>query len=164
MDKFLEGVLKNDIEGICRIYLEADEREKDDISTILDRLYLLFENGNGDFKGLSEVLRIEYLKMLDKRQRKAQELLGEIGPLEGEDNANLALRDRLLLRDLDTLAEKLEKQAHPNQTGVALLGVISPALAALVPATTEAGERDLAIVTRARARLAELLEGDDGRV
>lgn len=69
--------------------------------------------------------------------------------------------DRRLLDDLETLAEKLEKQAHPNQTGVALLGALSPALAALVPATVEAGERDLAIVTRARVRLAELLKGDE---
>lgn len=66
--------------------------------------------------------------------------------------------DRRLLADLDTLAEKLEKQAHPNKTGVALLGALSPALASLVPATVEAGERDLAVVTRARVRLAELLE------
>lgn len=69
--------------------------------------------------------------------------------------------DRRLLDDLETLAEKLEKQAHPNQTGVALLGALSPALAALVPAAVEAGERDLAIVTRARVRLAELLKGDE---
>lgn len=69
--------------------------------------------------------------------------------------------DVRLLEDLDTLAERLEKQAHPNKTGVAMLGAISPALAALVPATTEAGERDLAIVTKARARLAELLEDDE---
>lgn len=69
--------------------------------------------------------------------------------------------DRRLLDDLETLAEKLEKQAHPNQTGVALLGVLSPALASLVPATVEAGERDLAIVTRARVRLTELLKGDE---
>lgn len=69
--------------------------------------------------------------------------------------------DRRLLADLDTLAEKLEKQAHPNQTGVALLGALSPALASLVPATVEAGERDLAIVTKARVRLAELLKEDD---
>lgn len=66
--------------------------------------------------------------------------------------------DRRLLADLDTLAEKLEKQAHPNQTGIALLGALSPTLASLVPATVEAGERDLAVVTRARVRLAELLE------
>lgn len=69
--------------------------------------------------------------------------------------------DRRLLADLDTLAEKLEKQAHPNQTGIALLGALSPALASLVPATVEAGERDLAIVTNARVRLAELLKEDD---
>lgn len=69
--------------------------------------------------------------------------------------------DRRLLDDLETLAEKLEKQARPNQTGVALLGVLSPALASLVPATVEAGERDLAIVTRARVRLTELLKGDE---
>ena len=69
--------------------------------------------------------------------------------------------DRRLLDDLETLAEKLEKQANPNQTGVALLGVLSPALASLVPATVEAGERDLAIVTRARVRLTELLKGDE---
>lgn len=69
--------------------------------------------------------------------------------------------DLRLLDDLETLAEKLEKQAHPNQTGVALLGVLSPALASLVPATVEAGERDLAIVTRARVRLTELLKGDE---
>lgn len=73
-------------------------------------------------------------------------------------SATLESCDRRLLEDLDTLAERLEKQAHPNKTGVAMLGAISPALAALVPATTEAGERDLAIVTKARARLAELLK------
>lgn len=70
--------------------------------------------------------------------------------------------DRRLLDDLDTLVEKLEKQAHPNQSGVALLEVFSPALASLIPATVEAGERDLDIVTRARGRLAELLEGGQG--
>ena len=69
--------------------------------------------------------------------------------------------DVRLLSDLDTMAEKLEKQAHPNQTGVALLGALSPALASLVPATVEAGERDLAIVTRARVRLAEMLKEAD---
>lgn len=68
--------------------------------------------------------------------------------------------DRLLLADLDTLAEKLEKQAHPNKTGVALLGALSPALASLVPVATEAGKKDLETVTRARARLAELLGVD----
>ena len=72
--------------------------------------------------------------------------------------------DRRLLDDLDTLAEKLEKQANPNKTGVAMLGVLSPALASLVPATTEAGKKDLDIVTRARTRLAELLEGSEGHV
>lgn len=84
-----------------------------------------------------------------------------VGP-DGEKAGGLEDFDRLLLDDLDTLAEKLEKQAHPNKTGVAMLGVLSPALAALVPATTEAGERDLAIVTRVKARLCELL-GVDGK-
>lgn len=82
-----------------------------------------------------------------------------VGP-DGKKDTPLDSYDYKLLEDLDTLAEKLEKQAHPNQTGVALLGVISPALAALVPATTEAGERDLAIVTRAKVRLCELLGVD----
>lgn len=68
--------------------------------------------------------------------------------------------DRRLLDDLETLAEKLEKQAHPNQTGVALLGALSPALASLVPATVEAGKKDLQIILRAIERLNELLEGD----
>lgn len=69
--------------------------------------------------------------------------------------------DRRLLADLDAMAEKLEKQAHPNKMGVAMLGVLSPALASMVPATIEAGEKDLDIVARARTRLAELLKGDE---
>lgn len=84
-----------------------------------------------------------------------------VGPDGKKAVTTLENYDRHLLSDLDTLAEKLEKQAHPNQTGVALLGVLSPALASLVPATVEAGERDLAIVTRARVRLAELLKEAD---
>ena len=84
-----------------------------------------------------------------------------LGPDGKKPAAVLESYDRRLLDDLDTLAEKLEKQAHPNQTGVALLGALSPALASLVPATVEAGERDLAIVTRARVRLTELLKGDE---
>lgn len=83
-----------------------------------------------------------------------------LGPDGKKPAAVLESYDRRLLDDLDTLAEKLEKQAHPNKTGVALLGAISPALAAMVPATTEAGERDLAVVTRARVRLCELLGVD----
>ena len=83
-----------------------------------------------------------------------------LGPDGKKPAAVLESYDRRLLDDLDTLAEKLEKQANPNKTGVALLGAISPALAALVPATTEAGERDLAVVTRARVRLCELLGVD----
>lgn len=83
-----------------------------------------------------------------------------LGPDGKKPAAVLESYDRRLLDDLDTLAEKLEKQAHPNKTGVALLGAISPTLAAMVPATTEAGERDLAVVTRARVRLCELLGVD----
>lgn len=80
-----------------------------------------------------------------------------LGPDGEKPTAALESYDIRLLEDLDTLAEKLEKQANPDKTGVALLGVISPALASLVPATTEAGKKDLATVTRAKVRLCELL-------
>lgn len=83
-----------------------------------------------------------------------------LGPDGKKPAAVLESYDRRLLDDLDTLAEKLEKQANPNKTGVAMLGVLSPALASLVPATTEAGKKDLAVVTKAKVRLCELLGVD----
>lgn len=55
-----------------------------------------------------------------------------LGPDGKKPAAVLESYDRRLLDDLDTLAEKLEKQANPNKTGVAMLGVLSPALASLV--------------------------------
>lgn len=69
--------------------------------------------------------------------------------------------DQRLLEDLDTLAEKLEKQAKPDPFAVALLGALNPTIASAI---SEAGTKDHATVLRVRARLAELLtEGkDDG--
>lgn len=72
--------------------------------------------------------------------------------------------DRRLLADLDTLAEKLEKQAKPDPVAVALLGALNPVLKAAAPVMSEASAKDHALVLRVRARLAELLEGDKGRV
>ena len=86
---------------------------------------------------------------------------GVIVGSDGEKAATPDDSDRRLLADLGAMAEKLERQAHPNKTGLAMLGVLSPALASMVPATIEAGEEDLDIVARARTRLAELLKGDE---
>lgn len=68
--------------------------------------------------------------------------------------------DDRLLRDLEWMADRMKKQAEPNAAGVAMLGILSPTLASMVPATVEAGKRDLQIILRTIDRLNELLEGD----
>lgn len=71
------------------------------------------------------------------------------------DGKRMDTYDQHLLEALDTLAEKLEKQAKPDPIAVALLGALNPTL---VSAISEAGTKDHSTVLRVRARLVELLK------
>lgn len=51
---------------------------------------------------------------------------GVIVGSDGEKAATPDDSDRRLLADLGAMAEKLERQAHPNKTGLAMLGCSAP--------------------------------------
>lgn len=73
---------------------------------------------------------------------------------------NLAgqISDTKLLADLDTEIASTERAAHPPEGSQALLGIISPNLAGIMPVTTKQASKRLFLLKQVRARLAELTE------
>lgn len=73
---------------------------------------------------------------------------------------NLApqLSDAKLLADLDAEIASTEREAYPPEGSKALLGMISPGLAGVMPVATKQAAKRLFILKQARARLAELME------
>lgn len=68
-------------------------------------------------------------------------------------------KDVDLLRDLDELVNKIEKQAHPDPAALSMLGAMNPILKAATPHLGKKAAKDYDTITRVRARLVELMEG-----
>lgn len=73
---------------------------------------------------------------------------------------NLAgqISDTKLLADLDAEIARTERAAHPPEGTQALLGIISPNLAGIMPVATKQVSKRLFLLKQVRARLAELTE------
>ena len=68
-------------------------------------------------------------------------------------------KDVELLRDLDELVKKIEKQANPDPAALAMLGAMNPIMKAATPHLASKGKKDYDTITRVRARLVELMAG-----
>ena len=66
--------------------------------------------------------------------------------------------DVKLLSDLNALIDRAERSAHPPELAGAVFGAISPVLKAAMPAAQKDAERQLDVLTRAKARLEQLIE------
>ena len=73
---------------------------------------------------------------------------------------NLAgqISDTKLLADLDAEIASTARAAHPPEGSQALLGIISPNLAGIMPVATKQASKRLFLLKQVRARLAELTE------
>lgn len=66
--------------------------------------------------------------------------------------------DVKLLSDLTSLIERTQRQASPPEFAGAVFGAISPVLKAAMPAAQKEAERQVDVLTRAKARLEALME------
>ena len=66
--------------------------------------------------------------------------------------------DVRLLGELNGLIERAQRQAAPPEFAGAVLGAISPVLKAAMPAAQKEAKRQGDILTRAKARIEQLLE------
>lgn len=73
---------------------------------------------------------------------------------------NLAgqISDAKMLADLDAEIASTERAAHPPEGSQALLGIISPNLAGIMPVATKQASKRLFLLKQVRSRLAELTE------
>lgn len=71
-------------------------------------------------------------------------------------------KDMQLLTDLQGLIDEAEKTAHPPEYAGAVFGTISPVLKKALPATQKRAQHQIDVLTRAKDRLSELLEGVHG--
>ena len=67
-------------------------------------------------------------------------------------------KDAQLLADLQGLIDEAEKTANPPDYAAGVFGAISPVLKKAMPAAQERARRQIDVLTRAKARLSELLE------
>lgn len=66
--------------------------------------------------------------------------------------------DVQILADLQSLIDEAEKTANPPSYAGAVFGAISPMLKKAMPAAQERARHQIDVLTRAKNRLAELLE------
>ena len=104
MDKFLESILKDDIEGICRICVEAEDERKNDIGNIIDAIYLLSQSSQSDLRRVYNALQKELDMNVNERGQRAAKLLGVTPGFIGVKNLGEEVKQKT------TAAEKALEQ------------------------------------------------------